>query len=53
LLAPHLYNAVSATDLGAAALDAGAAEEDDEWEDVDDGLRGAHPFLNRVIYPDA
>jgi hypothetical protein len=51
--APHLHSAISAADRWAAALDADAAEDDDEWENVDDGLRGAHPFLNRVIYSDA
>ncbi|KAJ6526377.1 hypothetical protein B0H19DRAFT_1275737 [Mycena capillaripes] len=49
----HLYSAISTADRRAAALDVGTAEDDDEWEDVDDGLRGAHPFLNGVIYPDA
>ncbi|KAJ7892288.1 hypothetical protein B0H14DRAFT_3428047 [Mycena olivaceomarginata] len=53
VLAPHFHSGISAADPRTAVLDAGTAEDDDEWEDVDDGLRGAHPFLNGVIYPDA
>ncbi|KAJ7715423.1 hypothetical protein B0H14DRAFT_3171240 [Mycena olivaceomarginata] len=46
--APHLHSAISAAGVRAAALDAGTAEDDDEWEDMDNGLCGAHPFLKGV-----